>query len=114
MGGDFLDGVSQWLEKSGHAFELKTARTFREGGAKSVTLSFSYTDPNSGALREGDVLAEFGWTSINNTPAFVEVVVECKSGRDHPWVAFYDKTSASGTELKDWVYRAPRSFCGRD
>jgi hypothetical protein len=87
MGEDFLDGVGQWLEKSGHAFELRTARAFREGGAEPVSMSFSYTDPTSGALREGDVLAQFAWTAMNNTPASVEVVVECKSGRDHPWVA---------------------------
>lgn len=112
MGEDFIDGVRQWLEKSGHAFELRTARAFREGGAKPVTLSFAYTDPNSGALREGDVLAQFGWTAMNNTPASVEVVVECKSGRDHPWVAFYDKVFARGSELEDWVYRAHGPFVG--
>jgi len=82
MDEEFLDGVRQWLEKSGHAFELRTARAFREGGAKPVTLSFSYTDPSSGALCEGDVLAQFAWTALNDTPATIEVVVECKSGRD--------------------------------
>jgi hypothetical protein len=64
MGEEFLDGVRQWLEKSGHAFERRTARAFREGGAKPVTLSYSYTDPSSGALREGDVLAQFPWTAM--------------------------------------------------
>ena len=112
MGEEFLDGVRQWLEKSGHAFELRTARAFREGGAKPVTLSYSYTDSSSGALREGDVLAQFPWTAMNNTPAPVQVVVECKSGRDHPWVAFYDKVIARGTELEDWVYRAHGPFVG--
>lgn len=106
MGDDFLGGVRQWLEKSGHAFELRIARAFREGGARPVDLSFTYTDPTSGTLREGDVLAQFGWTALNDTPASVEVVVECKSGRTHPWVAFYDKAFARGAELEDWVYFA--------
>lgn len=112
MGDDFLDGVGRWLEKSGHAFELRTARSFRGGGARPVTMSFSYTDPNSGALREGDVLAEFSWTAMNDTPASVEVVVECKSGRDHPWVAFYDRVFAGGSALEDWVYNAHGPFVG--
>jgi hypothetical protein len=112
MSDDFLGGVRQWLEKSGHAFELRIARAFREGRAKPVDLSFTYRDANSGALREGDVLAQFGWEALNDTPASVEVVVECKSGRDHPWVAFYDKVIASGCTLKDWVYFAHGPFVG--
>lgn len=112
MSEKYLDGVRQWLEKSGHAFELRTARAFRESGAEPVTLSYSYNDPNSGALREGDVLAQFPWTAMNNTPASVEVVVECKSGRDHPWVAFYDKAFPVNAELEDWVYRAHGPFVG--
>ena len=112
MGGDFLEGVGQWLERSGHAFELRTARAFRKGGAKPVTLSFTYTDGNTGALREGDVLAEYSWTAMNNTPASIEVVAECKSGRDHPWVAFYDRAAPGGTALSDWVYQAHGPFVG--
>lgn len=112
MGDDFLGGVRQWLEKSGHAFELRIARAFREGGARPVDMSFSYTDAGSDALREGDVLAQFGWTAMNDTPASVEVVVECKSGRDHPWVAFYDKVFARGSALEDWVHFAHGPFVG--
>lgn len=112
MADGFLDGVERWLEKSGHAFELRTARAFREGGARPVTTSFAYTDASSGALREGDVLAEFTWAAMNGIPASVEVVVECKSGREHPWVAFYDKPHHVGLELTDWVYRAHGPFTG--
>jgi hypothetical protein len=109
---DFLGGVRQWLEKSGYAFELRTARALREGGAQPVDMSFTYTDASSGALREGDVLAQFGWTAMNDTPASVEVVVECKSGRDHPWVAFYDKVFSGRSALEDWTYFAHGPFVG--
>lgn len=112
MGDDFLHGVRQWLEKSGHAFELRIARAFREGGATPVDMSFPYTDAGSGVLREGDVLAQFGWTAMNNTPASVELVIECKSGRDHPWVAFYDKAVPRGSALEDWTYFAHGPFVG--
>jgi hypothetical protein len=112
VGEDFLGGVGQWLEKSGHAFELRVARAFRESGAKPVDISFSYVDAGSGELREGDVLAQFSWTAMNNIPASIEVVVECKSGHDHPWVAFYDKVFATGSELEDWVHFAHGPFTG--
>lgn len=112
MTDDFLQGLRSWLEKSGHAFELRTARAFREGGAKPVTLSFTYADPISGMLREGDVLAEFRWMAMNDTPASIEVVIECKSGRDHPWVAFHDRPFARHTQLNDWVYAAHGPFVG--
>jgi hypothetical protein len=110
MAGDFLDGVQRWLENSGHAFELRIARSFREGRAKPVDVSFSYTDVNTGALREGDVLAQFGWTSLMNVHASIEAVTECKSGRDHPWVAFYDRRIDRGSTLADWAYFAHGPF----
>jgi hypothetical protein len=112
MTGDFLEGIQRWLETSGHAFELRVARSFREGRARPVDVSFSYTDASTGALREGDVLAQFGWTSLMNTPASIEVVTECKSGRDHPWIAFYDRRIARGSALEDWTYFAHGPFTG--
>ncbi|MEF2978100.1 hypothetical protein [Subtercola sp. YIM 133946] len=112
MGDELLVGVEKWLEKSGHAFELRIARAFRKGGANTADLSFSYTDATTGVLREGDVLAQYGWTAIENIRASIEVVVECKSGRDHPWVAFYDEDSALGATIYDWAYFAHGPFVG--
>lgn len=112
MSEDFIEGVRKWLDKSGHAFELRTARAFREAGASPVEVSFGYADATSGLLREGDVLAQFRWTSLNSTPASVEVVIECKSGRDHPWVVFYDQDFGDAGDLEEWVYRAHGPFVG--
>lgn len=58
------------------------------------------------------MVAQFGWTAVNGTPASVEVVVECKSSRDHPWVAFYDNAFAKGSALEDWVHFAHGPFVG--
>lgn len=112
MSGDELESVERWLEKSGHAFELRVASIFRKAGAGKVDLSFTYTDPNSGAQREGDVLAHFGWESMQNVPATIETVVECKAGTDKPWVLFYDKTMHTATDINRWVYFMHGPFNG--
>jgi len=107
-----LESVERWLEKSGHAFELRVARIFRTAGARPVDLSFSYTDKNTGARREGDVLAHFKWESMQGVPASIEAVVECKSGSDKPWVLFYDRTMATATDIKRWAYFMHGPFTG--
>jgi len=99
-----LQSVEKWLEKSGHAFELRVARTFRAAGARPVELSFPYTDGNTGAQREGDVLAHFRWQTPQGIPASIEAVVECKSGTGKPWVLFYDRTMARATDIERWTY----------
>ncbi|CAN5238278.1 hypothetical protein BH09ACT1_BH09ACT1_06850 [soil metagenome] len=111
MSSEFLSSVDRWLDKSGHAFELRIARTFRQAGA-TVDLSFAYTDPATGSLREGDVLAQYDWTAMERTPASIELVVECKSGRDHPWVAFHDQDNPRESSLEDWAYFAHGPFVG--
>ncbi|QHC65657.1 hypothetical protein GSU68_03050 [Rathayibacter sp. VKM Ac-2759] len=112
MSDDFLAKVGSWLEKSGYAFELRIARAIRSEGANDVNLSFSYTDATTGALREGDVLAKFDWTAIEGVPASIEVVIECKSGRDHPWVLFSDEDVTMGSTIEDWAYFSHGSFVG--
>ena len=107
-----LDGVRTWLEASGRGLELRTARAFRKHGAKPVAQSFLYADPETQKQREGDVLAHYGWTGMQNVPCALTAVVECKSGRDKPWVAFYDRSIAGGTELEDWVAFAHGPFTG--
>ncbi len=112
VSGDELEAVERWLEKSGHAFELRVARIFRTAGARPVDLSFPYTDKNTGVQREGDVLAHFRWESIQGVPASIEAVVECKSGSDKPWVLFYDRTMAKAADIKRWAYFMHGPFNG--
>lgn len=107
-----LDGVRTWLEASGRGLELRTARAFRRNGAKRVAQSFLYIDPETQKQREGDVLAHYGWSGMQNVPCSLTAVVECKSGRDKPWVAFYDRSIARGSELEDWVAFMHGPFTG--
>lgn len=79
-----------WLETSGRALELRTARLFR--GTSNVVFanqSVSYVDVTSKQEREGDVHAVFRWLSPTNVVT-LQLAIECKGGKDVPWVAFYD------------------------
>ena len=111
MDDDLLNGVRMWLDKSGRALELRTARTLGQAGAV-VQSSFTYTDSTSGTRREGDVLAQFRWTGQEDIPCSLTAVVEVKSGTKHPWVAFYDRSLTRRGDLDSWVYFAHGPFNG--
>jgi hypothetical protein len=105
MSSEMLERVRSWLESSGRAFELRVARTFRQTGANRVEQSFVYTDPVTDVHREGDVLAYFGWTGVGEqTRSTITAVVECKSSKKDPWVAFFDRSLHPGRDLSSWVY----------
>lgn len=88
---DLPDRLATWLESSGRALELRTARLFRRTpGVRRTEQSLAYDDLVSGQQREGDVLGVYHWLTPNLAVS-VEVAVECKAGEDHPWVAFYDE-----------------------
>ena len=90
MSDDLEKNLAGWLENSGRALELRTARAFRgRGMVKRVEQSMTYEDAESQKPREGDVLAVYHWMS-EGEGFFVEVTAECKSKKGHPWVAFYD------------------------
>ena len=91
MGGEeLLQRLSEWVEISGRALELRTARTFRERRCvRQLNQSVAYEDPVTKQQREGDVLAVFRYV-VDQLAVSVDVAVECKAAKEHPWVAFYD------------------------
>lgn len=85
------DAVERWLRESGTPLELRTASSFRRGGAFDVEHARYYIDVVTDELRETDVVATFvsrSGYSFDSRPWFtLRFVVECKrAGR--PWVAF--------------------------
>lgn len=82
--------LAAWVEISGRALELRTARTFRSSPAvQFARQSVMYEDGPTKQQREGDVVAVYRWLA-GDLAVSLEVAVECKAGREHPWVAFYD------------------------
>lgn len=99
-----VDAVRAWIEDSGRALELRTARAFQRAGA-DVLLSSPYLDSSAGEqkVREADVTADFGWTSYD-LPAHLRASVECKNSTKHPWVIFYgDDSESSFEDLEKWT-----------
>lgn len=89
-GDDLHHKVDEWVERSGRALELRTARAFRAAGATVVQMSRRYEGTTTEQHREMDVFAAFAWSAAPGVNAQLRVSVECKSGNDKPWVAFLD------------------------
>jgi hypothetical protein len=76
--------VREWLAKQGYPLEMAVAGAFRAAGFEVAQSTF-YTDPETDKPREIDVVAskdrmdEESWLRVT-------FVLECKSGKDHPWV----------------------------
>jgi len=68
-----------------------------------------YVDVDSEKPREGDVFAVYHWMS-EGAGFFVEVTAECKSRKDHPWVAFYDDRRMLPEHAPLWFLQAGREW----
>jgi hypothetical protein len=85
---------------------MRVARGLRESGA-IVRPAFHFTDVVTGLVRETDVVAEFAWDEqlhqTPNLPCSLTAIVECKSSRKQPWVAFRGEgPRAAADELQQW------------
>jgi hypothetical protein len=81
--------VAEWLAKQGYPLELRVGQILRKAGWR-VQHARWYTDPDSGKARETDIVAEL-WESDQGKPqksVCIQLVVECKSSQDKPWVVF--------------------------
>lgn len=104
--GDLQAKLAQWLETSGRALELRTARMFQgQPSARRIDQSVPYEDVISKQQREGDVLAVYHWITTELAVA-VETAVECKSGKANPWVAFYDDRHFIPDDARLWFLTA--------
>lgn len=99
--GELPARLAEWLESSGRALELRTARECRRYTANLVTQSSTYDDLLSEKQREGDVLAVYSWPHQDRTLA-LKVAIECKSSAEKPWVAFYDGRDFKPKKPSDW------------
>lgn len=78
--------VSEWLTKNEYPLEMLVAQRLHRAGF-GVVQSEYYEDPESGKWRETDVIA-YEHHRGNTCRAVFSLVVECKSGKDKPWVLF--------------------------
>ncbi|GAA0637526.1 hypothetical protein GCM10009547_47390 [Sporichthya brevicatena] len=87
---DLLAYVKKSLEESGYPLEMRVAAAFRSQGFITDSARY-YVEHDGKTLREIDVVAQ---GSGRNSPSphkpwlYFAFVIECKAGRDKPWVAF--------------------------
>ncbi len=85
--------IEAWLNKEGYPLEFYTERLFRNSGFLTYP-SFFETDPETGILREIDLIASkikyIPRSNENQDPQAIRIsfLVECKRSFDKPWVVF--------------------------
>jgi hypothetical protein len=96
--GELRDRVERWVETSGFALELRVARAITLAGehGASVNLSVPYFDNQSQKWREADVVASV--RDRQHPDVMVQLVVECKSSKEKPWVIFTDRRRYIGDD----------------
>lgn len=75
--------VLDWFQKQGYSLEMRVARIFHEAGF-AVSQFESYVDPESGSLREIDVVASVTHEVAGIAASFA-LLIECKHC-PKPWV----------------------------
>ena len=86
MTDDLRDKVASWLTQSGFPLEMRLAAEW-ERAEFDVSQSVYYVDPETATARETDIVASKENVASDAYLRFF-CVVECKSGREAPWVLF--------------------------
>lgn len=80
------DQVQNWLQENGYPLEMEVSQAVKNAGF-SVVQSEYFEDPETGTLRETDIVA-YTQHQEDAGRAIFALVAECKSGKDKPWVLF--------------------------
>lgn len=83
------DKILKWIDKEGYPLELKATQILRTIGFE-VGQSIFYLDSESSDTREIDIVA-YKYYKIKDKWVTFAFVIECKSSRDKPWIAFTSK-----------------------
>ena len=76
--------VREWIEHQGFPLEMQVANAFLEAGFRTIQADY-YTDPDTKASREIDVVASV--QSLSGKQLIrLNIVVECKVAKDKPWI----------------------------
>lgn len=80
------DKIKNWLSEQGYPLEFRVANYLRKNGFNTIQSDY-YQDSNTRQNREIDVVA---YKQINTPKLLIRItlVVECKSGRNKPWLLF--------------------------
>src|ERR1700733_9004852 len=89
---DLQKKVESWLKKQGYPLEFRTAHILNSVGFHCLQ-GYYVPDAANEASREIDVLARMQANYFEHDSVFMNLIVECKYTRDHPWVVFVSGSS---------------------
>jgi len=86
--------ISDWLVNTGFPLEMEVATILRKRGL-SVFQADYYLDPKSNEYREIDVVATIDYFVAPKEGHLLrfEILCECKTSRDKPWLFFVDDSA---------------------
>jgi hypothetical protein len=88
--------LANWLQEQGYPLEMRAAAALREQGLE-VVQSYYYFDQQAQTHREIDLRASYRMVITRKMMVDVELVIECKSSPDKPWVLFLSPFSMHPT-----------------
>lgn len=89
MSNNLENKILSWIEKEGYPLELRATQILRSIGFE-VGQSIFYLDSDKSETREIDIVAHKYYRLKNKWITFA-FVIECKSSKDKPWIAFTSK-----------------------
>jgi Holliday junction resolvase len=78
--------LRDWLESQGYPLEMAVSRVFQKYGFHTLQSEY-YSDPESGAVREIDVVA-YSQHGVHGMTCRITFTIECKVSREKPWILF--------------------------
>lgn len=96
MSDSLIDGVAKWLATQGYPLEMEIAHLASSAGFE-VSQSDYYKDPEDEKFREIDLVLS-RQRHVDNFHLGYHLLVECKSGKEKPWLVLSTPNHLLGTE----------------
>lgn len=104
------DRIEKWLNEQGYPLEFQVANELKSKGF-NVTQSDYYKDSETNEYREIDVIG-YKQEMIDDILFRITFVIECKAGRDKPWLLFSSDSAKLSSSAG--VDQTPGTLLGRD
>ncbi len=120
--------LHSWLKEQGYPLEFRVAQAFQQAQAAATAFDYDplmetgvragvaqshyYSDPETDASREIDVMVTYEDYTKPGFLAGVILAIECKLSRDKPWILFTSDQPTVGVD--EIVWPQPSSRLGRN
>lgn len=95
---DLSTKIEDWLKTQGYTLEMYTAKAFQKANFK-VAQSVHYLDSETNQAREIDLVCYYSKV-VNGVTFNLTFVIECKGGKDKPWLVFKSNGTSNVHQLR--------------